>query len=135
MSLWRAQPLASKMRQMNSTAPDVSSYIAEQPEEWRATLTALRAACQRHLDGYVEAMAYGMPSYLRVGQTEVAFAKQARYLSLYILRGAVLEAHRSRLVGLDVGKGCIRYRRPDQLDWEVIAELLSDTAAADGAVC
>jgi uncharacterized protein YdhG (YjbR/CyaY superfamily) len=120
---------------MKDTAPDVRTYIAKQPEEWQPTLTALRAACRQHLEGYEEAMAYGMPSYLRAGRPEVSFAKQARYLSVYILREAVLEAHRSRLVGLDVGKGVIRYRRPDQLDWVIVADLLRDTAAADGEVC
>jgi hypothetical protein len=120
---------------VKSTASNVDDYMAEQPDEWRPALRELRAACRRYLAGYDEVMEHGMPAYLRAAQGEVAFARQARYLSLYILRQPVLEAHRSRLSGLDVGKGCIRYRRPAQIDWPVVADLLSDTAAGSGDVC
>ena len=69
--------------------------------------------------GYTESMVYGMPSYERRGQVQVGFGKQARYLSLYILKQPVFEAHRAELGGLGLGKGCIRYRQPDQIDWAV----------------
>jgi len=45
------------------------------------------------------------------GIAEIAWASQKRYISLYVLRADVLDAHRGQLAGLDVGKGCIRYRR------------------------
>ena len=120
---------------MKSAAADVTAYIEDQPEAWRGSLEQLRAACRKHLRGYSEAMEYGMPSYSRQGQVEVGFAKQAKYLSLYVLKEPVLDAHRSRLVGLSVGKGSIRYRKPDQIDWTVIADLLADTAASDEEIC
>ena len=120
---------------MKSTAVDVPSYIEEQPEAWRDVLQRLRAACRQHLRGYSEAMAYGMPSYSRAGEVEVGFAKQARYLSLYIVKQPVLDAHRARLEGLDVGKGCIRYRQPHQIDWAVVDDLLAETAASDAEIC
>ena len=47
----------------------------------------------------------------------------------------VLDAHRVELAGLSLGKGCIRYRRPDQIDWEVVATLLADTRTTEGDVC
>lgn len=31
---------------------------------------------------------------------------------VYVLRSDVLETHRHQLEGLNVGKGCIRYRSP-----------------------
>jgi uncharacterized protein YdhG (YjbR/CyaY superfamily) len=120
---------------MKSTAIDVRSYIEEQPEEWRDALTRLRAECRKQLRGYSEAMQHGMPSYRRAGQVEVGFAKQARYLSFYVLQQPVLDANRPRLEGLDVGKGCIRYRRPHQIDWAVVTDLLAETAASDAEVC
>ena len=120
---------------MRSTAADVVRYIADQPEEWQPTLTALRDTCRDQLDGYTETMAYGMPSYERAGQVEVGFAKQARYLALYILKQPVFEAHRAQLGGLSLGKGCIRYRRPDQIDWSVVSSLLADTCASRDPVC
>jgi hypothetical protein len=80
-------------------------------------------------------MAYGMPSYERGGQVEVGFAKQASYLSLYVLKQSVLDAHRAECSGLSLGKGCIRYRRPDQIDWSVVSSLLADTRATTDAIC
>jgi uncharacterized protein YdhG (YjbR/CyaY superfamily) len=74
---------------MTTTATDVASYIEEQPEAWRAPLKKLRALCRRELRGYSECIAYGMPSYARKGQMEIAFGKQARYLSIYVLKQPV----------------------------------------------
>jgi hypothetical protein len=76
-----------------------------------------------------------MPSYSRGGQVEVAFAKQAQHLSLYILKKPVFDAHRANLGRLSLGKGCIRYRRPDQIDWAVVASLLSDTRGSSIEIC
>jgi uncharacterized protein YdhG (YjbR/CyaY superfamily) len=120
---------------MRSTAADVAAYIADQPEEWRPVLNTLWKTCRKQLRGYTETMAYGMPSYERGGQVEVAFGKQARYLSLYILKQPVFEAHRAELGGLSLGKGCVRYRRPEQIDWAVVSRLLADTHASGDTIC
>ena len=47
----------------------------------------------------------------------------------------MLDAHRDRLAGLSVGKSCIRYRRPDQLDEAVVRSILEMTAATRGPIC
>jgi uncharacterized protein YdhG (YjbR/CyaY superfamily) len=120
---------------MKSTAADVVAYIEEQPNEWQPVLKKLRAACRRGLPGYRERMAYGMPSYERNGAIEVSFAKQARHLAVYVLKQPVLDAHRPELTGLSLGKGCIRYSRPDQIDWNVISSLLEDTYASPARIC
>ncbi len=120
---------------VHSAAVDVTSYLAEQPADWIPTLERLRVACQDLLDGYDETMSYGMPSYGRNGTVEVAFAKQARYMSLYILKQPVLDAHRGELGGLDLGKGCIRYRVTGQVDWAVVRAMLAETAASSDEVC
>jgi uncharacterized protein YdhG (YjbR/CyaY superfamily) len=120
---------------MRSTAATVARYIDEQPTDWKAALKKLRAACRRELTGYTEGMAYGMPAYSRAGHVEVTFANQARYLSLYIMKQPVLEAHRADLTGLSLGKGCIRYRRADQIDWKVVASLLAETRRSASDIC
>ena len=120
---------------MRSAAASVRSYIDEQPPDWQPTLKKLRALCRRELAGYREAMAYGLPSYARDGQAEVAFGRQARYLSLYILKKPVLDACREQLAGISTGKGCIRYRRPDQIDWDIVTTLLSHTRTSAAAIC
>ena len=76
-----------------------------------------------------------MPSYSRDGRIEVAFASQQRYISLYVLRTDVMAAHRGDLDHLDVGKGCIRYRTPEGVDFAVVNALLRETASSTGPVC
>jgi uncharacterized protein YdhG (YjbR/CyaY superfamily) len=120
---------------VRSQAANIADYINEQPEEWRPTLRKLRAACRRELKGYHETMAFGMPMYKRGGEVEVSFAKQARNLSLYILKQPVFDKHRSDLDGLSLGKGCIRYRRPAQVDWDVVTRLLSDSRDSEDDIC
>ena len=120
---------------MRSSATTVAAYIEEQPSNWRPTLEKLRAACRRELRGYSESMRYGMPAYARQGQVEVTFGKQVHYLSLYILKAPVFEVHRGDLAGLSLGKGCIRYRRPDQIDWKIVSRLLSDTRTSASDIC
>lgn len=120
---------------MRSSARTVAGYIEEQPSDWQPTLKKLRAACRRELKGYSESMRYGMPAYARAGQVEVTFAKQAHHLSLYILKKPVFDAHRGELAGVSLGKGCIRYRRPDQIDWTIVARLLSETHDSTSDIC
>jgi uncharacterized protein YdhG (YjbR/CyaY superfamily) len=120
---------------VKSAATTVKSYLDEQPLDWQPALKKLRALCRRELRGYRERMDYGGPCYARKGEIEVAFAKQVRYLSLYILKQPVLDTHRPRLKGISVGKGCIRYSKPDQIDWDVVTSLLSATVASDAEIC
>ena len=80
-------------------------------------------------------MAYGMPTYHLNGQPEVAFARQAKYFSIYIMKEEVLDVHRQDLQGLSLGKGCIRYQRPDQINWAVIRTLLRETKTRAVRVC
>ena len=80
-------------------------------------------------------MDYGMASYRREGDVEVAFASQKNYVSLYILKQDVLEAHRDRMTGLNVGKGCIRYPPPKKVDLALVRSMLEATAASSSKVC
>ena len=120
---------------MQSHAEDVRRYIDEVPEHRREVITRLAVACREELTGFEENMSYGMPSYSRNGAVEVAFAAQKQYVSLYVLRTDVVAGHRNQLTGVKVGKGCIRYRNPDQVDESVVRSMLRATVAATGPVC
>jgi uncharacterized protein YdhG (YjbR/CyaY superfamily) len=81
-------------------------------------------------------MQYGMPSYSRDGNgMEVAFASQKNYISLYVLRESVIETNAHLLDGLSVGKGCIRFKRPEQIDPTIVRPLLSGSAADTSPIC
>lgn len=121
---------------MQSKARNVDEYLKEVPEDRREALAQIRALCLSVLVGYEECMAYGMPSYRRVsGEVEVAFASQKQYISLYILKPTVLDKYRSDLAHLDLGKGCIRYRKPQQIKLSMVAKLLEESRHSDTDIC
>ena len=120
---------------MRSTAGTIDEYIAEASLERRHALILLRRLCREELPGFTEAMRHGMPSYVRDDAIEVAFAAQKAYISLYILRQAALNANAQRLGGLSVGKGCIRFRRPEQIDPATVRALLRATVSDSGPIC
>jgi uncharacterized protein YdhG (YjbR/CyaY superfamily) len=115
--------------------PAVTAYLDSAPPARKERLAALREECSQALVGFEERLEHGMPSYARDGVTEIAFASQKRYLSLYVLRNDVMDAHRARLEGLGTGKGCVRYRDRDPMDEEVIRSILRATAASRGPIC
>jgi len=120
---------------MQSTAANVTTYLEQTPPERQAALTRLRNLCLSTLRGYEETMEYGMPCYKRNGAVEVSWASQKNYISLYILKKAVLDAHRSELVTASIGKGCIRFSKPDKLDFAVIEKLLVGTRESADVAC
>ncbi|NUV98785.1 iron chaperone [Streptomyces sp. CAI 127] len=122
---------------VQSSAQDVDQYLAEAPEARREALTRLRALCRQELTGFREVMAYGMPAYEREGPGtgEIAFADQKRYISFYLLRTDVRDAFADRLASHDMGKGCLRFRRPEKIDFELVRDLLRATAATPGTPC
>ena len=120
---------------MQSKATTVTEYLHEIPEKRLPALTQIRKLCQRHLIEFDESMQYGMPSYSREGTVEVAFASQMNYISLYILRTDVLNPYIDRFPASAIGKGCIRYRNPDKIDYDLVEELLIKTNSSTGEVC
>lgn len=120
---------------VQSQAEDVDGYLAEVPEERKEALNRLRALCRTELRGFTETMAYGMPVYERDGVGEVAFASQKQYISVYLLRTDVREALAERLAGHDMGKGCLRFRKPEKIDFDLLRDLLRATAAEPGKIC
>jgi len=120
---------------MISKAADVDSYIVALPQERRAAVEKLRRLCKRHLKGFEESMEYGVPVYKRNGAIEVSLASQKQYIALYVLKKDVLDEFRSSLTGLKLGKGCIRFAKPDQIDFAVVEQLLIRTAASSSIPC
>jgi Domain of unknown function (DU1801) len=113
----------------------VTAYLDEVAEPDRSTLVAWRELCLGLPDPFCEGIRYGMPSYSRSGAVEIAFARQKRYLSLYVLRTDVVSAHRDRLVGYSPGKGCIRFPLSKPTDLDLVASLVAGTGATGGPVC
>lgn len=120
---------------VSSKATNVDDYLVELPEARREAVTRIRDLCVAELPGFTEAMAYGMPSYDREGYGGVAFASQKQYISFYLLNTEVRDAFAQRLAGHDMGKGCLRFRNPDKIDYELLRDLLRATADTPGKDC
>ena len=76
-----------------------------------------------------------MPAYGKAGKMEVAFASQKHYISLYMMKKQVVDDHREQLAKQDVGKGCIRYGKPADMDFKVIESMFRATKASSEPPC
>ena len=122
---------------MQSTAKNVNEYLDEVPAERKAVLTKLRKLCRASLKDFEETMMYGMPVYVRNGQAEVSFASQKNFIALYILKKDVMDLHRDllKVKGVSLGKGCIRYSKPEKIDFKVVEMMLKATQESSSAIC
>jgi len=122
---------------MQSEAKSVDEYLEEVPAERKEALAKLRDLCRSALKGFDERMDYGMPGYARDGVVEVGFASQKKTISLYILKQEVMEAYKPQLIGKGVsfGKGCIRYSKPERIDFELVEAMLVASERSDAPIC
>jgi uncharacterized protein YdhG (YjbR/CyaY superfamily) len=122
---------------MQSTAKDVTAYLEEVPAERKVALEQLRKLCLVTLKGFEESMLYGNPAYSRNGVVEIGFASQKHFIGLYILRTDVMKSHLDllKVKGVSFGKGCIRYSKPEKIDFKVVESMLKATIKSTGAVC
>jgi len=122
---------------MQSSAKTVTAYLTEVPPERKAALTKLRRLCRTTLKGFKESMAYGGPCYSRNGEIEVGFASQKHFIGLYLLRTDVMKAHREllKIKGVSLGKGCIRYPKPEKIDFKVVELILKAIQESTGPIC
>jgi uncharacterized protein YdhG (YjbR/CyaY superfamily) len=120
---------------VQSSAADVETWLAEADPGRASYLRRIRERALANLPGFTEAMRYGMPTY-SAGDGEAAFAfnAQKQYISLYV-PPEVHARNAEALSGLDAGKSCIRFRKPDAIDFDLLDKLLQDTAATRSGVC
>ena len=132
-------------------ATTVDAYLAELPRDRRATLEGVRAVILEHLpEGFTEGMQYGMIGYYipleRYSDTYngqplaiAALANQKRYISLYLMGIYANEDDawwfREQWTRsgkrLDMGKGCVRFRKLDDVPLDVVGAAIARTSAAD----
>lgn len=110
-----------------SDARTVAAFLKETDAERRPALTRLRKLVREVLPSSTESMAYGMPTYQRNGEMVTAFNSQKGYIAFYSGEAAI-KAHRKQLAGLSCGKSCIRYTKPEKIDFDVVRSLLKNIA-------
>jgi hypothetical protein len=131
---------------MQSTAATPEAYIAELPEERKAIISALRQAMIENLPmGFQEVMSYGMLGYViphalypsgyhcdsKQPLTFISIASQKNHIAVYHMGIEACDltewlttrwAELSTLK-LDMGKSCIRFKKPEHVPVILFAEL------------
>ena len=130
---------------VQSKAKTVADYLKELPPERRKVIAAVRKLIKSRLPaGYEEAMGYGMIVYqvplsrfpkTYNGQPLVygGLAAQKNNYSLYMmclygsaeLKSRLQDALKKSGKKLDISKGCIRFKRVEDLPLEAIGHLIS----------
>lgn len=140
---------------MHSSAATPARYIASLPEGQRKAVAALRKILRQNLpDGFAETMGHGMIAYVVPHSLYpagyhadpasplpfISLAGQKGYIALYhmgIYGDAALSAWFRKEYGarvptrLDMGKSCIRFRDPDGIPFDLIAELARKIGAGE----
>ncbi|MEO1249746.1 MAG: DUF1801 domain-containing protein [Pseudomonadota bacterium] len=116
---------------MTDRSPEVDAYIAAQPAEKCETLEAVRALIHETVPGVTEDIRYKMPAFLTT-DVVCTLAAQKSYFGLYICDPELLDKHREALAGLNLGKGCIRFKSLDDVPVAALKAVLLDAAINPG---
>lgn len=118
---------------MISKATTVDDFLKSSPPGERAVFAKIRALLKKAHPKVEESMKYRMPTYL-VGEYHLgAFNKQKNYLCLYLNPEAV-DPYRKELkaAGLDCGKSCLRFTKPEQLPLDLAAKIIQTAGKLAG---
>ena len=130
---------------MQSNSSSVEAYLSELPADRREAVEAVREVVVENLpDGYEETVNWGMITYQVPLETYpdtyngeplmyAALASQKNHISLYLIAMYMDEEaqeefeRKYRATGkpYDMGKSCVRFRKPDDLPLSLIAEAVA----------
>ncbi|WP_267383420.1 DUF1801 domain-containing protein [Sphingomonas sp. GC_Shp_2] len=114
-------------RMVQSAAPTVEAFLSVVEPERVDAIRRLREECRARLIGWEERMQWGMPGYGPPGSdARISFNSQKGYISVYLGK-STLDRHKASVKGAAFGKGCVRYRRPDKIDFTLLGTMLSES--------
>ena len=140
---------------MQSTALSIDDYIKELPPDRQEAIKRLRKEILKNLpDGFEEVMSYGMigfvvphslypPGYHCNPELPLPFlniASQKNFIAVYhmgvysnkaLLDWFVKEYPKHSSTKLDMGKSCIRFKKPEYIPYKLIGELAGKISVAD----
>ena len=121
---------------VQSSLATVEAWLAAVDPARAPVLAKVRDLALKHFGVEAESMRYGMPTYTRPNATDPAFAfnSQKNYISLYV-SPRVNALHAEAMSGLDAGKSCIRFRKPETIDMALVDLLLSETVRLNETNC
>ena len=144
---------------MQSIANNVENYLKEVPEERKIPMNKLRQTILNNLpQGFIEEMSYGMIGYIvphsvypkgyhcnpKLPLPFINLASQKNFIALYhmgiyanpeLLDWFVAEFPKHSNQKLDMGKSCIRFKKMDQIPFDLIGELMQRITVNDWIKC
>lgn len=139
--------------QIFTDTPDL--YISHLPEDRIAPMEALREVIKSNLPpGFEETMSYGVIGYVvphtlypagyhcdpKLPLPFMSIASQKNFVAVYhigiyalpeLMNWFVTEYPKHAKGKLDMGKSCIRFKKPDQIPFRLIGELASKMTVED----
>jgi len=132
---------------MQSTATTVAAYLDELPEDRKPAMNRLRQEILNHLpEGFKEEMSYGGIGYVvphtiypagyhcdpKLPLPFYGIASQKNFIAVYhmgiyadpaLLAWFTTEFPKHSKARLDMGKSCIRFKKPDLIPFDLIGQL------------
>ena len=134
---------------MQSKSNTVAEYVKELPADRQQTIEQLRSVIKKNLPkGFKEEMNYGMIGYVIPHSLYPAgyhckptdplpfmnVASQKNFIAVYhmglyadpiLMKWFMTQYPKHSTQKLDMGKSCIRFKKPDQIPFKLIGELAS----------
>ena len=132
---------------MQSTATTINEYLSSLPEDRQAAMKKLNTIIKKNLPkGFKDCMSYGMIGYVvphsiypkgyhcdpKLPLPFMAIASQKNFIAVYhmgiyaspeLLEWFTGEYAKQATVKLDMGKSCIRFKKPDAIPFELFGQL------------
>jgi uncharacterized protein YdhG (YjbR/CyaY superfamily) len=143
------------MNKLSTSVETVQEYINDLPEDRKQAIEKLREVILENLpEGFVEVMGYGMPGYViphsiypkgyhtdpKLPLPFINIASQNNYILFYhmgvyanneLLEWFTNEYPKYSKTKLDMGKGCIRFKKIDQIPYMLIGELVGKISSQE----
>ena len=140
---------------MTSKATTVDQYIQELPDDRKAAMTKLRETINKNLPkDFTEGMTYGMPGYFiphsiypagyhcdpKLPLPFASIASQKNFIAFYhmgiyadpaLLKWFTDEYPKHTTAKLDMGKSCIRFKKPEHIPYDLFGKLMKKLSAND----
>ena len=144
---------------MESTEKTVNEYLNELPEERKSAFLKLKNSILNNLPkGFKEEMSYGMLGYVvphtiypngyhcnpKLPLPFIKIASQKNFIALYhmgiyanpeLLKWISSEYIKHSTQKLDMGKSCIRFKKWNQIPFDLIAQLAGKMSVEDWIDC
>jgi hypothetical protein len=140
---------------MPSQSKTLAGYLKEIPSDRLDVFSTLRDTILKHIPkGFEEGMNYGMITYVvphsiypdgyhcdpKIALPFVSIASQKNYIALHhmgiyanpkLLDWFVAEYPKHCKTKLDMGKGCIRFKKPNDIPFKLIGELMKKVSVKE----